>query len=183
MILPPRNWKTRRAEPTAQAVRPVTVARAYQVPVPIAVRIPARPLSANAQAFGHIIRDVARACHYPESFIAYIASLLCEGIAEQIAAGQIVHLRGFGKFGSRWYRPPGQPGHAVPCFRASRGLRQQVRWELIIERPGSHDELQRFAKRNRCSSTTGREHQITRSEQRRIQARLMSLNDGSIDPD
>jgi nucleoid DNA-binding protein len=181
MILPPLLWKRHSTTIAADPALAVPAANTSQEAKPIAVTIPRRPRAAKTRAFSQVISDVARACHYSESDIAFIASSVIEGIAAQIAEGRIVHILGFGQFGSRWFRRRGRPGQAVPVFRPSRGLRQQVRFELVSEAATANDAIMRFGRRNRCGTVSGREHQTTRGAQERLRAKLLRDSECSID--
>lgn len=147
------------------------------------VHVPRRPRSAKAKALQRVIDTTSSKLQYGPEAVALIASRLFEAIADEVRNGNAVMVRGFGCFGSRRFRPPGDPhGHPVPSFAAARGFRQDIRISLASTDVVEAD-LKRYRRTNRIGTAKSRSHERCWATQAEVRRKIMAANDGRVELD
>lgn len=147
------------------------------------VHVPRRPRSAKSKAFQRAIDTTSSKLRYSPSAVEQIASQLFEAIADEVRNGNAVLIRGFGLFGSRRFRPPGDPhGHPVPSFAPARGFRHELRLSFASTDVAEAD-LKRYRRANRIGTAKGRSHERTWAIQDEVRRKIMAANDGRVELD
>jgi len=121
----------------------------------------------GGRAYSRVISVPAGRYDLSPSDVVGILSYTLETIAEEVAAGEIVPLPGFGVFGAwiprtRGSRPPPDP---MPAFSPSRGFRNDLlnldRWRAQV----THDYIQRHRRNHHPGSGSTSESASVHSAQ------------------